>query len=122
MTTQERERETITEEARKIRAAGLRVFLGESGRYGFFTDADGLRVVSFQMDFFSVAFGGNYETSEPRRIGTGWRIGENRSDYAEMLAAGAPQWATQGASWRHTTLAEHLDTYNKSSVYAEVTA
>jgi len=127
----ERERERIAELAESIRGAGFRVFLADSGTYGFYTNAEGSRVVSFsvlktwsagQSDLGGATFGGNYKTSEPRRTGNGWKFDEGRHDYAAMIEEGAPQWATKGATWRHTTMAEHLATYGKSSKYAEVTA
>jgi len=118
----ESDKRAIEETTQAIQAAGLRVFLAASGEYGFFTNSDGSRVVSFQADLGGVSFGGNYKTSEPSRCGSGWRMDDTRYNFAAMIAAGAPQWATNGATWRHTTLAEHLATYDKSSKYEEVQA
>ena len=110
----------VAEVTEGILASGLRVFLASSGGYGFFTNADGSAVVSFQADLDGVTFSGNYKTSEPRRTGTGWRIDENCADFPAMLSARAPQWATGDATWQYTTLQEHLTTYDKSSKYEEV--
>jgi len=117
-----RDRQMIENTAQEILASGLRVFLAENGTYGFFTNSEGSSVVSFEAGLAGVKFSGNYKTSEPRKTGTGWSIGENRADYAAMLEERAPSWATRGIEWRHTTLKEHLATYGKSSRYRELAA
>lgn len=100
-------------------AAGFRAFLSASGTYGLFTDADGTRVVSFQACDMTAA--GCYVTSSPIRNGTGWRLGHwDPGRVREYFDAPAPRWATEGASWRYTTLAEHLATYTASG-YREIT-
>jgi hypothetical protein len=111
--------EWIKEIAKDIQDAGYRVFISEDGTFGFYTDAEGSRLVSFGIDLLSVRFSGNYKTSDPRKTGTGWRIGENRTDYQAMFDAPAPTWATKGVTWEYTTLAEHLDRYAKCCGYAE---
>ena len=107
-----------------ILKAGYRAFLAESGTYGFFTDAEGTRVVSFQCNRLRDSVSGNYKTDNPRMTGTGWQIEEgfdpNRIDI--YFNAQPPSWATQGAKWQLTTLQQHLDTYQRSSRYEEVLA
>lgn len=102
---------------------GLRVFKSHSGTYGIITDAEGERVVSWVVDFCHVRLTGNYKTSAPHKTDTGWEIGEwaDGSDLREILATEAPGWALRGAVCRITTLEQHLDTYQQSSKYTEVT-
>lgn len=52
------EKEIIQSEVQAIQKAGFRVFLSKKGNYGFFTDCK--RVISFDLDFFTVQFSGNY--------------------------------------------------------------
>lgn len=108
----------VAELAIEIKRAGFRVFVAESGTYGFFTDIEGSRVVSFQFDFGGFTFSGNYKTSSPRQTGTGWRL-ENDS-FAGMFNQRAPSWATGANSWKYTTLAQHLADYQQSSRYVEL--
>ena len=102
---------------------GLRVFKSWSGTYGLITDAEGERVVSWTVNFSRVRLTGNYKTSDPHKTGTGWEIGEwaDGSDLRQTLATEAPGWALRGAVCRITTLAEHLERYQQSSLYVEVT-
>lgn len=117
--------QATAELAQRIRAAGFRVFIAKSGTYGFYTDADGSRVVSFQFDLGGFKFSGNYKTSNPRSTGTGWGFGESADvsikGLHSMFNSYAPQWAVGSAEWRFTTLAEHLKTYQASSQYTEFT-
>ena len=112
-----RNQDAVAELAASIRAAGFRVFVAERGDYGFYTDADGTRVVSFGPKFGGFKFSGNYKTSNPKSTGTGWQL--NTGSFADMFAATAPKWATQGAKWEYTTLAQHLAVYQSSSKYSE---
>ena len=113
--------ELIATLAAQIKAAGLRVFIAESGTYGFFTDDDGARVISFQSDL-TLSFSGNYRGLDGARgIGTGWRISdEDTGNYVQMLESMPPRWAVGDARWLHTNMDEHLATYQKSSRYTEV--
>lgn len=106
--------------AADIKKAGFRVFIAKSGSYGFFTDAEGTRVVSFQYDLGGFKFSGNYKSDNPRRTGNGWVMGTAVSgNHRAMFDSHAPQWAVHGAEWQHTTLAQHLATYGASSAYVE---
>jgi len=99
----------------------LRVFLAEKGTYGFYTDQDGGSMVSFQCDLGEITFSGNYITSDPRKTGSGWQMGPIESgNYAMVLKATPPSWAVNGATWRLTTVEEHLKNYQSSSRYTEV--
>lgn len=111
-------KQIIADTAASIKKAGFRVFLAESGTYGFYTDADGSRVVSFQTDLGQLSFSGNYKTNNPSQTGTGWRL--NTQGYADMFNVVAPAWAVRDAKWQYTTLAQHLKTYQSSSKYREV--
>lgn len=68
--------EAIKQLAAEIKRAGFRVFIAERGTYGFYTDTDGTRVVSFQYDLCGMTFSGNYKTSNPRGTGSGWGLGK----------------------------------------------
>ena len=111
----------INETAGKIKAAGYRVFLSESREYGFYTDKNGTKVVSFQTDLSGIPFSGNYKTSKPMTTGTGWRIADNdNGNYRKMFNAMPPSWAVHDSQWSFTTLEQHLKTYQKSSRYSEI--
>lgn len=109
------------EVVQQIKAAGFRPFLAASGTYGFYTDAEGSRVVSFQVDLGMVKVSGNYKTSWPSRTGTGWGLGGfNQTKIAEYFNSYPPRWAVGDATWKLTTLEEHLKTYQSSSKYVEI--
>lgn len=116
----------ISEIADNILKQGFNVFIAKGGAatYGFYTDKEGSRVISFQLDLLSASFSGNYITDAPAKTGTGWQIKKGagaENDYKAMFAAYPPTWATQGAKWRFETLQEHLKRYQWSSDYKEVT-
>lgn len=121
-TTTNYKREVALEVARRALAEGLRVFLANDGEgdYGFFTDQEGKRVVSFRVGFGSPSFTGNYGPPS-RSSGTGWRIVDGfPATLASCLDAYPPQWC--GTGWRYlTTMAQHLEAYGKSSRYREIT-
>lgn len=118
----EYQKQRAAEIAAQIKAQGFRVFLAEQGTYGFFTDEEGTRVVSFQVNGLRDSVGGNYRASEPQKTGNGWQISEsiNPEIAQNYFDKEAPHWAVGKASWRHTTLEEHLATYQASSKYSEV--
>lgn len=111
----------VAELAAEIKAAGYRVFLAESGTYGFFTDAEGARVVCFQFDLGGFKFSGNYRS---KSCGTGWIMGDaygvSPEGLAAMIESRPPHWATKGEAVQQTTLAQHLQTYQLSSRYTEL--
>lgn len=112
--------EAVKDLAQHIKASGFRVFLAKNGNYGFYTDAEGSKIVSFQLDLGGFNFSGNYKTDMPRQCGTGWQLvqGENRT-YQDMFNE-CPTWSLRGANWKYTTLEQHLKTYQASSQYVEV--
>lgn len=110
--------EAVQQLAQEIKQAGFRVFIAKSGTYGFYTDAEGSKVVSFQFDLGGFKFTGNYKTSEPRNTGTGWGLEDG--DYKNMFNQYAPRWAVRDAQWQFTTLAQHLATYQSSSQFVEL--
>ena len=112
--------EIINEYAQEALTAGFRVFIAERGTYGFFTDKEGKKVVSFGVEFGGIKLSGNYKSSQPRQCGTGWGFGEYLTPI-EAFNAGAPRWATGGHSWAYTTLDQHLKAYQASSKYIELT-
>jgi len=98
-----------------IREAGFRVFIAEKGNYGFYTDKEGSKVISFQSDLGGVSFSGNYKS---KYDGTGWRIGENFTEFKNIFKAPVPYWASR--NYKITTLEQHLDQYQSSSKYIEL--
>lgn len=111
--------EVIAKLAQEILAAGYRVFLAKSGEYGFYTDAEGTRVVSFQYGLCGGAeYSGNYKTEHPSQNGSGW--GMYTASFDDMFRA-TPHVRVHGW-WRYTTLAEHLNSYGSSSGYTEIVA
>lgn len=108
--------------AARIKALGFRVWLAERGTYGFISDADGARVLSFSFNGGSL--GGNYGPAS-RESGTGWRI--DGSPYS-LRTAGDVRAALNaypfdgcGKGWKYfTTVAQHLKEYGPSSRYYEV--
>lgn len=115
-----------------VLAANLRIFFAEKGHYGFITDEQGCRVLSFGMDGTRLHFGGQYravKNGDGVYVGQGWRITddeypENAQDIKNLFAqsAIAPRWATRGKPVTIATLEQHLNTYQWSSRYTEVTA
>jgi hypothetical protein len=112
-----------------VKGLGFRVFLAKEtryGGYGFITDADGTRVLSFSFTDGS-SLSGNYGPPS-RESGTGWRMDEtpydlkSADDVKRALYAEAPEWTgRRGRGWKHyTTLAEHLGMYGSSSGYTEI--
>lgn len=116
--------EGVAELTAAILAAGFRVFIAENGTYGFYTDAEGSRVVSFQYDLGGFKFSGNYRS---KSCGTGWVMGDltvwSKWDFEQTFANAqhAPQWATRGEQVEITTLVQKLRTYQPSSRFVEVT-
>lgn len=118
-----RNQQLVSEVAAQILAQGYRVFIAKRGDYGFFTDAEGSRVISFGCDLGGINFSGNYKTSIPQQTGTGWRITDNlydAFDCAQIFNASAPWWAVGDATWNYTTLAQYLKTYQPSSEFSEL--
>ena len=70
-TTVTTDKERTAELINKIKSFGYPVYLSEKGNYGFFTNADGSRIVSFQIDYFFFNFSANHKSIG---LGTGYRI------------------------------------------------
>jgi hypothetical protein len=115
------EKEAITELVTRIQKQGLKVYLAEKGTYGFYTNSEGSRLVSFQCCLGGLSFSGNYITDAPKMCGQGWQISDtDTGDYKGMLNAHAPQWAVgQAKSVKYKTVEDHLNIYGKSSKYKE---
>lgn len=129
-------REQVAQWAGTIKGLGFRVWIAESGTYGFISDASESRVLSFGTD----SLGGNYGPPS-QESGTGWRMDQapwdlkTAADVKAALYAEAPSWTRRGPSrcgacghqhgeskgWqRYTTVAEHLALYGRSSKYREI--
>lgn len=108
--------EAVAQLAQEIKAAGFRVFIAKSGTYGFFTNEEASKVVSFQYDLGGFKFSGNYKS---KSCGSGWGMDDGMS-FDAMLKANAPHWATNGQPVQCTTLQHYLATYQQSSLYTEI--
>ena len=110
--------QAVEELASKIKEQGFRVFIAKRGTYGFFTDEQGSKVVSFQIDYLHFSFSGNYIS---KSCGTGWRItDDDTGDYKSMMQAQPPLWATNGEQVKTCSLEDHLSRYQSSSEYREI--
>lgn len=113
----------------KIKSFGYPVYLAERGDYGFFTNSDGSRIVSFQIDYFFFNFSANHKSIG---LGSGYRITNDEqcliweietfctAKFLESLL-NAPVYKSRRKnekflSW--TTLDQHLASYQSSSKYA----
>ncbi len=112
----EYKKEAIKKLTDELLSEGFRVFLAESGTYGFYTDTEGSKIVSFQFDICDLCFSGNYIST---KSGSGWRLKNDTHD--NMLKQGAPQWAIgKDPKWHYTTLEEQQKRYQSSSRYTEL--
>lgn len=112
--------EIMQELSTALLSQGYRVFIAESGDYGFFTNQQGERVISITADLTA---SGNYSTSKPKQTGTGWRIADNIdmqvSDADNIFNTDPPRWAVGNAECKLTTLENYLKTYHASSKFVE---
>jgi hypothetical protein len=113
------EKQALNELILKLKENGLRVFVAKKGCYGFFANSSLEKVVSFQSDFSSFKFSGNYKTSNPKETGQGWQLEEELSFY-EMLNSIPPRWAVRDNKWKLKTVKDYLNIYQKSSKFKEV--
>ena len=131
MTTHKTHHELIKEAififAEVVKLMGYRVFIAERGTYGFFTDQEGTRVVSFEETYGNIKLSGNYVTDNPKSSGTGWYIDAVRPDVSlkdtidnAFNASPFPGAIQHCGTWRYTTLEEHLKNYQSSSRYKEI--
>ena len=113
--------QTIKYLVTRIKKKGFRVFISKCGTYGFYTNDEGTKIISFQTEFSHVTFSGNYKTNKPLQTGNGWRIVDNDTrDYINIFQSFPPQWAIVDSLWKYTALKQHLDFYQESSGYVEV--
>ena len=120
--------ERVAELVSKIKSFGYPVYLSEKGNYGFFTNADGSRVVSFQIDYFFFNFSANHKSIG---LGTGYRITNDEkcllweidsfctAKFLESLI-NAPIYRSRRKSEKFiswTTLNQYLVMYQDSSKY-----
>lgn len=114
----EQEKEDIKTLAKALLAEGFRVFIAKKGTYGFYTDIEGSRVVSFEFVLGGLKYSGNYKSEALRQTGSGW--GLETASFSEMIKAHAPYWAHGGVKHKYTTLKEYLSVYGSSSGYSEM--
>lgn len=124
------DKERIAELVSKIKSFGYPVYLSEKGNYGFFTNADGSRVISFHIDYFFFNFSANHKSIG---LGTGYRITNDEkcllweidtfctAKFLESLI-NAPIYKSRRKNERFiswTTLNQHLEMYQQSSKYTQ---
>jgi hypothetical protein len=110
--------------AERIKAMGFKVYLAQperdssAGLYGFITDAEGARVVSFSFNDGG-SLGGCYGPPS-RESGTGWRMDKGpeslrtAADVKEALYSMPPAFCGKG--WRSlTSAAVYLQAYSSSN-------
>ena len=121
-------KERTAELVNKIKSFGYPVYLSEKGNYGFFTNQDGSRLVSFQIDHFFFSFSANHKSIG---LGSGYRITNDEqcllwdidnfctAKFLESLI-NAPVYISRRKNERFlwwTTLEQHLERYQSSSKY-----
>ncbi len=99
--------------ATHITKAGFMVYISDNGKYGFYTDHKGQRVVCINIDF-ELKFSGNYHGGF--NTGSGWQM--ETPEFTEMdlhkaLYTNAPRWANKNPTYR--TVEQYLAVYGKSS-------
>lgn len=122
------DKERTAELVSKIKSFGYPVYLSDKGNYGFFTNADGSRVICFQIDYFFFNFSANHKSIG---WGSGYRITNDEQcllweidtfctpEFLESLI-NAPVYKSSRNDGRFiswTTLDQHLATYQSSSKY-----
>ena len=122
-----RDREQIKLIAQKIKLMGYDVYLSQSETYGFFCRQDGLKIICFQIRYFSVSFSSNHKG---KGIGSGALIDERdmfnlgwlTCDFVTQLLNCNPYKSIHSGevfySW--TNLTQHLETYQSSSKYTKL--
>lgn len=108
----------IEELSEKLLAFGFRVFLSESKTYGFYTNEKGCPLISFQVNYLTPVFSGNYSPAT-KRHGTGWRIKTNpdtKEDFERLLYSfpSYPLTTDDNQVIKWTCLEEYLCTYKHS--------
>jgi hypothetical protein len=114
-----------------VKGLGFRVFLAGSGDYGFITDTEGSRVLSFSFTGGS-SLSGNYGPPS-RACGTGWQSSfdawniKTADDVSRALYENPPSFCPRAqpgkpeSGWQYfTTLEQHLSQYGSSSKYREI--
>lgn len=117
----------VLELAKQINSLGLTVYIAENGCYGFFTNSDGSRVISFEINFSWFNFSINHKS---HNLGTGYRITSDGEcsiydfnwltpDYVGRLLNSPPYRSRRKNEKfiRWTNFDEHMKIYNSSSKY-----
>lgn len=109
---------------------GFSVYLSHNKHYGYYTDPEGKRVVSFQTSYGFFQLSGNYVTGSPKISGTGWVIFDELYGSDEEIKekiqrawdCSPPSYVLKriGSDWRYATQQDHIDRYQQSSRYEEV--
>ena len=107
----------MEETSKDILQKGFRVFISNSGTYGFYTDRQGLNVVYFQADLSGISYSGCYSSPVGSGCGTGWCL--DTTDYGTMLKSMPPFWATKGFRVSMHNLKSYIDKSSHSG-YKEI--
>lgn len=115
-------KDLILKLSQQLKEKGFRVFIAKSSEHGFYTDNKGSKVISISCDLGIINASANYKTSKPKETGSGYRITDdfNAEKADSVFSAYPPNWALCGATFKYTTLDEHLETYGLSSGYKEI--
>ena len=111
--------------ARNAVKHGFRAYLAERGTYGYVTNTEGSRVISFSTDQLGggVSISGNYAPS--REHGSGWQIADgatfepSKSQIETWLYAGKPAWF-RGEFPKHRSEADYRKDYQASSRFEPI--
>ena len=112
------EKENVLIFAYNCKKLGFNVYLAESNAYGFVTDDNESRVLSFSGHFGGVKLSGNYKSS---KNGTGWRIKEftnenpTRQEIKTLLYINST-FENDG----YTSVKDYLKNYQSSSHFRKV--
>lgn len=107
----------------KCKAEGLRVFLSDEGKgnYGFFTDKNGTKCVSFDTEPWLLLRFFTCHTSKPGyREGSGYIIQDEVADVSKLYLHSMLDLNKETDAYKPKTLQDQLDAYGQSSKYKEV--
>jgi hypothetical protein len=119
MTYAEQKKQVIRQFAELAKEQGFKAYLSYNDEYGYFTDAEGKKVISFQLDFGSVVCSANVKNTSGG--GTGYRI-ETGQKPKDFYAQGIPSWYHPYCTpkTRFATQEEYQKDFQKSSKFYEI--
>lgn len=106
-----------------LMSQGFRVFIAQEGPYknaaGFYTDAKGEHLVTFDAHFGQLGFRGHVIRENGDSGCMTWQIKQGK--YQDMLAIKPPKWVTGNTPCRQTRVEDMLALATDSH-YTEITA